>query len=139
MNGTDIMPKLCGLAGVPIPKDRVIDGTNIAPLFKGQELRRKIPAFWMFPARYFGFPYMAMREGDYVILGCVDEKAEDQTWMDFIKSAELKAFELYNLKKDLGQTENLVEKEPAVFFRSEDEDEGALGLGAGSSTAMGEL
>lgn len=58
---------------------------------------------------------MAMRDGDYVILGWLDDKDKDQTWMDFIKTAELKAFELYNLKKDLGQTENLAEKEPAVL------------------------
>jgi len=115
VNGTDIMPTLCGLAGVPIPKDRVIDGTSIAPLFRGQEVRRKIPAFWMFPAGYRRFPHMAMRDGDYVILGWLDDKDKDQTWMDFIKTAELKAFELYNLKKDLGQTENLAEKEPAVL------------------------
>jgi arylsulfatase A len=115
VNGTDIMATLCGLAGVPLPKDRVIDGANIAPLFKGQEVRRKNPAFWMFPAGYFGSPHMAMREGDDIILGWFEDKDEDQTLMDFIKSAELKAFELYDLKKDLGQTENLAEKEPAVF------------------------
>jgi arylsulfatase A len=115
VNGTDIMPTLCSLAGVPIPQDRVIDGTSIASMFKGQEPLRKIPAFWMFPARYSGFPHMAMRERDYVILGWFDEKNEDQTWMDFIKSAELKTFELYNLKKDPDQTENLGTKEPSVF------------------------
>jgi len=115
VNGTDILPTLCDLGRAALPKDRTIDGASIVPLFKDKDVQRDIPAFWMFPARYSGFPHMAMREGDYVILGWFAAKGADQTWMDFIKTAELEAFELYNLKKDLDQSEDLADKKPALL------------------------
>lgn len=112
VNATDILPTFCELSGARVPKDRVIDGTSIVPALKGKVIKRERPLCWFFPAGYSGIPNMAMRDGNYVIIGWFDDKTIDETWMNYIKTASLKKFELYNLAKDVNQTENLIEKEP---------------------------
>jgi len=112
VNGTDFLPTLCELAKAKPPTDRVIDGSSIVPLFSGKKIKRHMPQCWLFPTEYYFIPHMAMREGDYVIIGWFNEKKGDQTHMEWVKSARLQKFELYNLNKDLDQSENLTEKEP---------------------------
>lgn len=56
VNGTDILPTLCELGGAAVPGDRVIDGVSLVSVFQEKKIRREIPAFWMFPAGYSGFP-----------------------------------------------------------------------------------
>ena len=70
----------------------------------------------MFPAGYPG-PHMAMREGSYVIIGWFNTKERDQLWMDYIKSARLEKFELYNLREDIEQKFDLSSKEPEVLAK----------------------
>jgi len=112
VNGTDLLPTLCELAGVSTPADRVIDGSSVVPLFTGGKVIRHRPQCWIFPTEYYYIPHMAMREGDYAIVGWFNEKTGAQTHMEWVKSARLARFELYNLKKDLDESENLSGKEP---------------------------
>ncbi len=49
---SDILPTLGALAGVPTPKDRPLDGINLAPLLKGKLRERAAPIFfWSFGNR----------------------------------------------------------------------------------------
>jgi arylsulfatase A-like enzyme len=111
---------MCALVGIAAPADRVLDGTNVLPLLSGEEVRRATPLYWQFN-RASGGPQVAMRDGDWKILGTLDKPAPSrssditaETERDF-KTAEMVKFELYNLRSDIGESTDLSEKEPAKF------------------------
>ena len=96
VNGTDILPTLCAMAGIKPPTDRPIDGTNILPIFEGKNLRRNVPLYWRFD-RALSKPFtVAMRQGEWKILA----------------DNEMTRFELYNLHDDLAEKHNLAGSEP---------------------------
>jgi arylsulfatase A len=115
----DLLPTLCALCGAPVPADRAIDGASLVPLFDGKPIERKTPLYWHFPAA-IGEPRVALRMGDWKILATLDKPvprggditAEDQ---QAIKTAELARFELYNLRQDVGEKNDLSSKEPEKF------------------------
>ncbi|MEA1951999.1 MAG: sulfatase-like hydrolase/transferase, partial [Planctomycetota bacterium] len=93
--GVDVLPTLCKIVGVEQPADRAIDGSSILPIFEGKPVNRKTPLFWQYN-RALGWAKVAMRDGDWKILA----------------DAELKKFELYNIKNDISEKNNLAQKEP---------------------------
>ncbi len=96
--GTDIFATLCKITRTPPPKDRVIDAVSFVPAFSGKEIERKGPMYWRCPIAPEEFK-IAMRVGDHTILA----------------NPELTKFEMYNLKTDVKQTDDLVAKEPQKF------------------------
>ncbi len=115
--GVDVLPTFCAIAGVPLPGDRAIDGASILPIFDGRPIERKRPLYWHFSyAR--GKPKVAMRIGDWKILGLIDNPQLKSTVdlteerQKLIKTAKLTGFELYNLRRDVGETTDLSQKEP---------------------------
>lgn len=114
----DLLPTFCELAGISLDENTVLDGTNISPLFDGQPVERTKPLYWHY-YRSIGGPKAAMRAGDWVVLGLWDGPDQlapgagvDAGDCDIIKTAKLVDFELYNLKDDLAQQENLAADEP---------------------------
>ena len=93
--GVDVLPTLCEIAGVEPPTDRAIDGTSLMPLLRGESIQRKTPLYWQYN-RALGWAKVVMRDGDWKILA--DEK--------------LAKFELYNIKNDISEKNDLAEKEP---------------------------
>lgn len=98
MVGTDLFPTVLGLCGVKPPTDRVIDGVDAMPALTGQarELKRAVPLFWrldMAPPREK--VTMAMRDGDHKVLA----------------SRDFSTVELYNLRADPAEAENLAAKD----------------------------
>lgn len=66
----DLLPTLCGLAGVEKPKRVHLDGEDLTPVLKeGQPLVRKQPLFWCYPETN---PMAVLREGDYTLVGFRD-------------------------------------------------------------------
>jgi arylsulfatase A len=113
INGTDILPTLCELAGMGMPSDRVIDGESALPAFFGEPFQRRGPICWNFPVHEYEFvPPMAMREGNFVLLAWFNDKAPNQLWMDWIKTAGPVRYELYDLDRDLGQARDLGSEMP---------------------------
>ena len=113
INGTDILPTLCELAGIEPPRDRAIDGESVLPALYGKAFRREGPVCWNFPVHEYAFvPPMALREGDYVLIAWFNDKPSGQLWMDWIKTAGPVRFELYDLARDLGQTQDLSARMP---------------------------
>jgi arylsulfatase A len=116
----DFLPTICAITEIAAPTERVLDGTNLLPALSGEGVERKTPLYWHFN-RATGGPQVAMRIGDWKILGMLDKPAPprgnditDETERDF-KTAEMVKFELYNLRNDIAETTDLAEKEPAKF------------------------
>jgi arylsulfatase A len=111
----DLLPTICDITGVQPPADRKLDGTSWLPLLRGQELERETPLFWYF---YRVKPAAALRDGDWVILGYLDDPIAKHTHpltapdMPMIKNARLHQFELYNLADDLAQQNDLAANHP---------------------------
>ena len=99
VTSVDYMPTICEAAGVPLPGDRDIDGVSLLGHLKsgGHTKLDREAIYWHFP-HYRGsvVPYSIIRAGDWKL----------------IKRYEGKTFELFNLKDDLSETNELSEKMP---------------------------
>ena len=95
----DYLPTICEAAGVLPPYDRPIDGISIVKHLKSNGTKKlsREAIFWHFP-HYRGkiVPYSIIRAGDWKL----------------IKRYEGKTFELFNLKADLSEKNDLSEKMP---------------------------
>ncbi|MEJ7780269.1 MAG: sulfatase [Daejeonella sp.] len=98
--GTDLFPTLAALGRAPITKAQNIDGVNILPLLTGSGKLNRKALFWHYPHYHpeGGTPHSAIRQGDWKL----------------IYSYETGSKELYNLKNDIGETNNMVLKESAL-------------------------
>jgi len=118
VNGTDWMPTICKAAGVAVPSDRTIDGTDITGALKNMPVQRDIPASWTFPVHsdVNNQPGMSMRDGHYVLVATFDApkiNRKEKYWRtNFIQTAKLKDFELYDLRYDRSQVAPLNERRP---------------------------
>lgn len=117
VSGVDLLPTLCAITGVPVPHDRAIDGASFLPVLEGRPIKRATPLYWQFNVSR-SKPKVAMREGDWKILATLtgpgikpfgDIRPGDQR---AIKAAELDSFELYKLKDDIGEMNDLSTAEP---------------------------
>jgi arylsulfatase A len=100
VNGTDLLPTVCEIARLKVPDDRPIDGVSLVPLLEGKPLPpRKHALYWRYDGGGRDDPgpmKMALRDGDWKVLA--DEA--------FTK------FELYNLREDVAEKNDLAGKEP---------------------------
>ena len=99
VTSVDYFPTICQAAGVPLPNDRDIDGVSLLGHLKSngtRELNRHA-LYWHFP-HYRGnvVPYSIIREGSWKL----------------IKRYEGKPFELFNLKSDISEENDLSEIYP---------------------------
>lgn len=117
VSGVDLLPTLCELAGIERPTDRVLDGESFLPLITQKPIKRTRPLYWHF-LRASSAPKVAMRVGDWKILAKLDTPPlkpsadileEERT---ALKTAMPIDFELYNLREDIGETNNLAEQNP---------------------------
>lgn len=94
----DFLPTICQAAGVGPPADRPIDGRSLMPLWEGTTTLERDAIFWHFP-HYRGkdiVPYSIIRAGDWKL----------------IKRYEGKSYELFNLRADIGEMNDLSESMP---------------------------
>ena len=117
INGTDLLPMFCQLAGVEVPADRKIDGEPVFDALLGKPVTRKDPVLWVFPAHedsYFRMPHLAMRKDNFVLLGWFPEKGKDEKIIAWVKNSVPVRFQLFDLAKDPGQTHDLAPSAPAL-------------------------
>jgi arylsulfatase A-like enzyme len=110
--GTDFYPTLLEIAGAPTPAGKLLDGTSLVALLEGdrsaaEEMTRR-PLVWHFPAYlardasvsgpWRTTPVSAIRRGPHKLLHFF----EDDRW------------ELYDLSADIGEEENLLQREPEL-------------------------
>lgn len=93
----DCLPTICDAVGIEPPQDRPIDGKSLMPLLTQTGTLNRESLFWHFPHyRHGNSPYSIIRKGDYKL----------------IKHYVGPRFELFNLKEDLSEQNNLAESEP---------------------------
>ena len=85
---TDMLPTLAALTGGKVPTDRIIDGKDISSLFLDAGAQSPHEAL------YYGFE--GVRQGDWKL----------------VTKSNKRNLELYNLKDDLGERNNLAKKHP---------------------------
>jgi arylsulfatase A-like enzyme len=94
----DFLPTLCEAARVKPPADRPIDGVSLMRVVQHQGRLGREAVYWHFP-HYRGtdvVPYSIVRAGDWKL----------------IKRYEGRQFELFNLKDDLRESNDLTEQMP---------------------------
>jgi arylsulfatase A len=105
----DLFPTLAGLAGVPVPSDRVIDGLDIWPLLSGSTETG--------PHQYFQF-LAGSAPGKINYCGI-----RDQQWKLVLKvdpAGRVKPLELYDLGADVGEKFDRIKQQPAIASRLRD-------------------
>ncbi len=124
--GIDFLPTFSALAGVPLPANRKIDGTSFLPLIYEQDIVREQPLFWFY-YNAFSYSTLAMRKGDFMMLA---RRTGDHFYpgtgftperMPAVKEAKPRAWELYHLGKDPGQTKFVQDLYPEVFDQMKSE------------------
>ncbi len=94
----DFYPTMLELAGLKARPKQHVDGVSLVPLLKGQKKLKRQTLYWHYP-HYHGStwkPGSSIRDGDWVLIR-----------FDHYKTAEL-----YNLKNDIGQKNDLAKKMP---------------------------
>lgn len=115
--GVDLLPTACALAGIEPPDDRPLDGANFLPILDGQPVARRTPLYWHFNVASSEVK-VALRDGDWKILATLDKNPSQRTNditeenERLFKEAELATFSLYNLRRDLGEKNDLATAEP---------------------------
>ena len=97
----DIFPTLLDIAGVRHYRQigDNVDGVSFVPLLRQKTaLVKDRPLFWHFPHCYDQPPYSAMRKGDFKLIYFHNDQH----------------FELYNLREDIGESENLAARRADV-------------------------
>ncbi len=116
VSGVDLLPTACELAGIEPPKGREMDGASFTPVFDGRPIARTTPLYWQFNWAQ-SLPRIALRMGDWKLLASLDKPPTVTNDITIENNAALKeaqpvAFELYNLRTDVGETTDLADREP---------------------------
>jgi len=123
---TDFYPTFLDLAGVDKPEDYILDGVSIIPLLEGKATLNRTSLFWHFPAyleAYAGLkedsrdplfrsrPVSVIRKGDWKLLLFHEEWILDGGRQNILENNSV---ELYNLKEDIGERNNLCNADPEI-------------------------
>jgi arylsulfatase A-like enzyme len=99
--GVDLFPTLLEMAGQKGTASKTVDGVSLVPLLRGNGALQRDELFWHYP-HYQHYqlggttPYGAIRKGDFKLIEFFDDMR----------------VELYNLKEDLGEKQDLAARLP---------------------------
>jgi arylsulfatase A len=115
----DVLPTLCGLLNLELPQDRMIDGSDLSSLLRGKpdSFKRHQPMFWHLQKSR---PIVAMRDGDFSLVANPDYEIPttnmfQERWIPKVKDGGYKDFQLFDLSKDPGQTQNIASDNPELL------------------------
>ena len=100
----DIYPTLVALAGGALPAKQIFDGESLAPVIKNPQAKLARDAFYQHFPGYLGAGADSWRTTPVSLIHSGDWKL-----MEFLEDGHL---ELYNLRDDVGEKNNLAAKEP---------------------------
>ena len=98
VTSTDFYPTMLEMAALRLRPKQHVDGVSLVPLLKGRDKTDREAIYWHYP-HYHGSgnrPSGAVRAGDYKLIEWYEDKS----------------IELYNLKNDIGEQNDLTKKMP---------------------------
>ena len=103
VTSTDFFPTFLDAAGLPLKPDLHVDGVSLTPLLSGEGQLQRDAIFWHYPhySNQGDAPSCAVRAGEFKLV----EHFEDGR------------LELFNLRHDIGETQNLADTMPDVTRR----------------------
>jgi arylsulfatase A-like enzyme len=107
VSSIDFYPTILQMAGIEPKKDQIIDGESIVPLLKSTgKLRRE--------AIFCHFPHATRAPSGLICQPCTSVRKGDWKLIRFYATSEEfpNRYELYNLREDIGETNNLAEARP---------------------------
>jgi uncharacterized sulfatase len=113
----DVLPTCFELAGVAAPDNHALDGTSLVTLMtEGRDDRlAERPVFQYYPfydLRWGLTPSASIRQGDHKLIEFFGDRVDRQR-----RYQPGRAIELYDLRKDPGETQNLADERPALARR----------------------
>lgn len=110
----DLLPTFFSAAEASIPRAYPIDGENLIPLLTGEPdyglKDRPIYQYYPFYDLLWGItPSASVRQGDYKLIEFYGERVDDDG-----QYHPGHALELYNLRTDIGETQELSQKNPEI-------------------------
>lgn len=121
VSSLDLMPTFAELSGAALP-NKILDGESITSLIQTGKKERMKPLIWAFydaineervAMRVEDWKILCRLKSDTTCLGHIHNLYEGNERL--VKDAELTDFELYNMRDDMGETENMAHKKPEVF------------------------
>ena len=114
VSALDFLPTFCELAGAKPPQNLALDGTSFLPALDNKPITRAKPLVWVF-YNALNKRRVAMRDGKWKVLAKlnigklnkVDGRNEAQ-----VKGATLSDFQIFDLSKDIGESEDLAKANP---------------------------
>jgi arylsulfatase A-like enzyme len=101
----DLYPTILDLVGLATEENQIQDGTSIKKVLLGKnESLPERNLYWHYPhytSKKFGLPSSAIRSGDWKLINFLEDDSR----------------ELYNLKTDIGEENNLITKNPEIAKR----------------------
>ncbi|MFI3325266.1 MAG: sulfatase [Clostridia bacterium] len=96
----DFYPTFLELAGLPLMPEQHVDGVSLVPLINGENKLEREAIYWHYPhyGNQGGTPGCSVRMGDYKLI-------------EFFEDSRL---ELYNLKTDVSELNNLADEMPEL-------------------------
>ena len=101
----DLFPTIIDMISSAMNSKIQFDGINLYPLLSGNKDITKRVLFWNYPHYHKGSgmkPACAIRSGDYKLI----------EWYEPLLLNQDGAYELYNIKQDIGETKNLINEMP---------------------------
>jgi len=113
VSGLDFFPTFLAAAGAEKPKGKILDGHNLLPMMTGKAKLEDRALYWHFPIYLQAYakkgekvqtqdPLFRTRPGSAIRRG-------DWKLIQYFENNDL---ELYNLKEDIGEANNLADKNP---------------------------
>ena len=112
ISSLDFLPTFCHLAHTELP-EVALDGTNILPVLDSKEFERPKPLVWCY-FNALNEARVAMRHGRWKVLAQLNggklPRMSNLTGqrVESVKKAQLTNFEIYDITKDVGEENNLV-------------------------------
>ncbi|MBK1876505.1 sulfatase-like hydrolase/transferase [Pelagicoccus mobilis] len=103
----DMLPTFCGIAGVGVPNDRIIDGVNVLPQLLGDTMSEHLRDVQIVPGSTItrnGWKYYMKTQFPY-------NRKSPEVWGEF-KPAN--AGSLFNLNEDVGETTDVSSQYPEI-------------------------